>query len=227
MKMFTKQRFWFLGKCVFILMFLVSIAVTYAADSPTPGNTSALPAAIFPPAIIDSTRSAAANTTTYDAYTELRDPTEALRFQVPVDWKDIDMGAWTYPGLPAGVFVAASDNLAKFYAFQHPGVFVGALRALNKLTTTTDLLTQEASALDPLCVPTGRFTYADPYYQGKYDRYVGCTTGNGALYIAALESASKDDILIIRMVVNDDADLDAMANVFQSVQLIGPTVDDH
>ena len=225
--MFTKQRFWLLSKCVFLLMFVVSIAVTYAADTPTQGTTSVPPAAIFPPAIIDSTQRASASTTAYEAYTELRDPTESLRFRVPVVWKDIDMGEWTYPGLPAGVFIAASTNLANFYSYQYPGVFVGGLRALNKLTTTTDLLTKEASLLDALCVQTGRYAYSDPYYQGKYDRYVGCTTGNGALYIAALESASKDDILIIRMVVNEDADLDAMANVFQSVQLIGPTVDDH
>lgn len=224
--MYLRKRFYLLLTCSVLIVVVIGIATTRVAALNVSDNTLA-PAQLFPPEVLERTQRTARQATAYSRFSEVRDPTEALRIRVPVEWRDIDMGEWHYLGSPTGAYITASENLGRFNALQQPGVFFGASPTLAHTHTPTDILALEAGTLKPGCVLAGQYTYSDAYYRGLYNQYTGCAVGDPTLYIAALQTANRDTMLIVRVVVFDDADLDAMAKIFQSVQLVGRPVDDH
>jgi len=165
----------------------------------------------------------------YSGYTEITDNEEKIRLQVPVEWSDIETGQWTFKNKKAGVFLAASADLANFYATRsQAGVMVGVSHSLARTYGKEGLLGLEKQDLSPQCRYKGRFDYQNQFYSGQYDHFTNCASGTPGLLIFTTASADQKSLIFIRMNVVSEADLQAADTIIKSFQVLGdPEQDDH
>jgi len=164
----------------------------------------------------------------YSAYTRVTDNEEKISMEIPVEWNDIETGAWTYKGRNVGVFVAASGNLANFYStHSQPGVFIGVSHALANAYGKDGLLGLEKRDHSQ-CHYNGRFDYQNLFYKGQYDHYANCTDGAPNLLVFTTASADGKYLILLRIVVVSNADVEAATTIFNTFQVLGnPERDDH
>lgn len=165
----------------------------------------------------------------YSGYTEITDNEEKIKLQVPIEWSDIETGLWTFKNKTVGVFVAASGDLANFYATRsQPGVLIGVSRSLAHAYGKEGLLGLEKKDLSGQCSYKGRFDYQNQFYAGQYDHFTNCASGTPGLLIFTTASADQKSLILIRMNVVSEADLEAVETIIQSFQVLGdPEQDDH
>jgi hypothetical protein len=70
----------------------------------------------LPSDVIQEQSDLAQSPQSYSGYTQITDNEEKIMVQVPVEWSDIETGAWIFKGKPTGVFLAASADLGNFYS---------------------------------------------------------------------------------------------------------------
>ena len=171
----------------------------------------------------------AQNPSAYSGYTEITDNEEKIKLQVPVEWSDIETGQWTFKNKKAGVFLAASADLANFYATRsQAGVLVGVSHSLARTYGKDGLLGLEKKDLSPQCRYKGRFDYQNPFYSGQYDHFTNCASGTPGLLIFTTASADQKSLIFIRINVVSEADLQAADTIIKSFQVLGdPEQDDH
>lgn len=181
------------------------------------------PALVFPQAIRDQiSLSGSTAPTPYSGYTRVTDNEEAISMDVPVEWNDIETGKWTYKGKEVGVFVAASGDLANFYSTRsQPGVFIGVSQSLARAYNKDGLLDLEKGGFSRQCVYNGRFDYQNLFYTGRYDHYTNCAAGTPNLLVFTTTSADRKFLILLRIVVVSNADLDAAATIFDTFQVLG------
>jgi serine protease Do len=215
---------------VLIATLALAGSVGAQADPPTPPSAPGVPGEPlnggaletlfpFPQEFLEGVAGSNAGTgrTTYSRYTRVTDDHEMLTVNIPYEWRDIDMGPWMYQGEDVGVFIAASTDLDKFYGRQRePGVFIGAMRA-----SPEAILAVEQNAHSRHCKKSGRFNYKDPFYAGLYDLYTDCIRRGGHQYIvAAAAPADGAYLILIRISVVSQADLEAATKIFESFQMV-------
>ena len=166
--------------------------------------------------------------TSYSGYTEITDNEEKIKLQVPIEWSDIETGTWTFKGKDVGVFVAASGDLANFYSTRsQAGVLIGVSHSLARTYNKESLLGLEKQDLLRQCVHKGRFDYQNQFYSGQYDQFTNCSGTPGVL-IFTTASADQKSLILIRMVVVSDADLQAVDTIMNTFQVLGdPERDEH
>lgn len=165
----------------------------------------------------------------YSGYTRVTDSEEKITVQVPIEWNDIETGAWTYQGRDVGVFVAASTDLAGFYSTRsQPGVFIGVSHSLAHTYNENGLLGLEKSSLARQCLHKGRFDYKNQFYAGQYDQFTNCATGTPNLLVFTTASADRKSLILVRTVLVSEADLEAADMIMNTFQVLGdPEHDDH
>lgn len=165
----------------------------------------------------------------YTGYTRITDNEEKISVEVPVEWVDIETGEWNYKNKQAGVFLAASGNLANFYTNpSEPGVLIGVSRSLAQSYNMLGLLGLEKKDVPKKCVYKGRFDYKNQFYAGQYDHFTNCATGNPGLLIFTAASPDQKSLILIRIVVASQADLEAVDTIINSFQVLGnPEQDEH
>jgi serine protease Do len=149
--------------------------------------------------------------------------------QVPLEWSDIETGAWTFRGKNAGVFLAASSDLANFYATRsQPGVLIGVSRSLAHTYNKEGLLGLEKRDFSRQCVHKGRFDYKNQFYSGQYDHFANCASGTPGLFVFTTTSADKKSLIMIRITAVSEADLEAVDTIINTFQVLGdPERDEH
>ena len=165
----------------------------------------------------------------YSGYTEITDNEEKIKLQVPIEWSDIETGSWTFKGKNVGVFVAASGDLANFYSTRsQPGVLIGVSRSLAHTYNKEGLLGLERRDLSRQCAHKGRFDYQNQFYSGQYDQFTNCASGTPGVLIFTTASADQKSLILIRIVVVSDADLQAVDTIINTFQVLGdPERDEH
>ena len=166
---------------------------------------------------------------TYSGYTRVNDNEDKITLQIPVEWNDIETGEWTYKGRKVGVFVAASGDLGNFYASRsQAGVLIGVSHALAHGYSQAGLLDLEKREHAGACVYKGRFDFQNMFYLGQYDQFNNCANGTPNLLVLTTASADQKSLIMLRMVVVSQADLEAVDKILSSFQVLGdPEVDDH
>jgi serine protease Do len=180
------------------------------------------------PAAIRET-SGLAQAASYSAYTRITDNEEKISVEVPVEWIDIETGTWKFKGKDTGVFLAASPNLGEYYASaSQPGVLIGVSRSLAQSYDRQSLLALEKRDAPRTCVYRGRFEYQNQFYSGEYDHFTNCATNSPGLLIFTTSSADHKSLILIRIVVQSDADLEAVDKIINTFQVLGdPERDEH
>lgn len=182
----------------------------------------------LPSAVIQEQSSLARTPSSYSGYTQITDNEEKILVQVPLEWSDIETGAWNYKGKNAGVFLAASVDLGKFYsAGSQSGVLIGVSRSLAQSYNKESLLGLEKRDLSRQCVQKGRFDFHNQFYAGQYDHFTNCS-GTPGLLIFTTASADQKSLIMIRIAVVNEADLEAVDTIINTFQVLGdPEQDDH
>jgi hypothetical protein len=167
--------------------------------------------------------------TSYSGYTEITDNEEKIKVQVPVEWSDIETGAWTFKGRNVGVFVAASGDLGNFYSTRsQSGILIGVSRALAQSYNKDGLLGLEKRDFSGKCRYKGRFDYKNMFYTGQYDHFTDCATGVPNLLVFTTASADQKSLILIRIVVVSQSDLEAVDKIINTFQVLGdPERDEH
>jgi hypothetical protein len=165
----------------------------------------------------------------YSGYTRITDNEEKITVQVPIEWNDIETAAWTYKGRNVGVFVAASGDLGNFYSMRsQPGVLIGVSHGLQNAYGKEGLLGLEKRDMSGQCHYKGRFDYKNPFYTGQYDQYTDCTTGSPNLLVFTTTSADQKFLIMLRIVVVSEADVEAADTILNTFQVLGnPEKDEH
>lgn len=182
----------------------------------------------LPSAVIQEQSALAQAPSSYSAYTLITDNEEKIRAQVPVEWSDVETGAWTFKGKNVGVFIAASTDLANFYSTRsQSGVLIGVSRSLAQTYDKDGLLGLEKRDLSRQCVHMGRFDYKNQFYAGKYDHFANCS-GTSGLLVFTTASADQRSLIMIRIAVVSEADLEAVDTIINTFQVLGdPERDEH
>jgi hypothetical protein len=181
------------------------------------------------PSAIRETSGLAQTSSSYSGYTRITDNEEKITVQVPVEWADIETGAWTFKGKNTGVFLAASADLGNFYSTRaQAGVLIGVSRTLAHTYNKASLLGVENQDLSRQCVYQGRFDYKNQFYAGQYDHFANCASGSPGLFIFTTSSADQKSLIMIRIVVLSEADLEAVDTIINTFQVLGdPERDEH
>ncbi|HEX6034937.1 MAG TPA: hypothetical protein VFY83_10900 [Anaerolineales bacterium] len=192
-------------------------------------NLESNPRFSLPSAVIQEQSALAHSPQSYSGYTQITDNEEKIIVQVPVEWSDIETGAWTFKGKPTGVFLAASADLGNFYSsHSQSGVLIGVSRSLAQTYDKDGLLGVEKRELSRQCAYKGRFDYKNQFYSGKYDHFAGCASGTPGLFVFTTSSADQKSLIMIRIAVVSEADLEAVDTIINTFQVLGdPERDDH
>jgi hypothetical protein len=158
----------------------------------------------------------------YSGYRQIVDNHNTISVRIPTEWNDFDTSTWIHKGQQVGVFTAASTNLDAFFSkSSESGVFVGVSRTLAELYEPDAVLDLERKDLARECTYGERYDYADPFYTGRYDIYTNCAEDGHKLLMVAAAPASREYMVVVRVVLQQPADLDATAHIFDTVQVIG------
>jgi len=182
----------------------------------------------LPSAVIQEQSALAQTPASYSGYTLITDNEEKIRVQVPVEWSDVETGAWTFKGKNTGVYLAASTNLSDFYSTRaQPGVLIAVSRSLAQTYDKDGLLGLEKRDLSRQCVHKGRFDYQNQFYSGNYDHFTNCSGKPGWL-VFTTASADRKSLILIRIAVVSEADLEAVNTIINTFQVLGdPERDEH
>ena len=182
----------------------------------------------LPSAVIQEQSALARTPASYSGYTQITDNEEKIWVQVPLEWSDIETGAWNFKGKNAGVFLAASADLGNFYSTRsQSGVLIGVSHALAQSYSKESLLGLEKQELSRQCVQKGRFDFRNQFYSGQYDHFTNCS-GTPGLLVFTTASADQKSLIMIRIAVVSEADLEAVDTIINTFQVLGdPERDDH
>jgi hypothetical protein len=120
--------------------------------------------------------------------------------------------------------VAASGDLANFYSGRsQPGVFLGVSRSLAHTYNKDGLLGLEKRDLSRQCLHKGRFDYQNQFYIGQYDHFTNCAAGTPGLLVFTTNSADQKSLILMRIVIVSEADLEAVNTIINTFQVLGDT----
>lgn len=165
----------------------------------------------------------------YSAYTRITDNAESISVSVPVEWSDIDTGPWTYNGRSSGIFLSASTDLSRFNANgSAPGVLIGVSSSLARTSGKDQLLGAERADFSRRCIYKGNFNFQGLFYNGSYDNYSNCSSGGSDLLVFTTTSADRKLLIMLRIAIQSDADLEAASKILETFQVLGnPETDSH
>ncbi len=163
--------------------------------------------------------------TKYDEYVLVQDDYGAIQVSVPADWSEIDGSAWVDSGDIIGASITAAASLDNFNAsYSEPGVFFGATDDIAELGGYIQLLDVYRDwAREDDCTFEYREDYEDPAFEGAFDVFSNCLDSEGVLVILSAKPHSSTSPLVLVMVqIMSDADLDALDEILNTFDVIGP-----
>jgi hypothetical protein len=107
-------------------------------------------------------------------------------------------------------------------------VLIGVSRSLARSYNKLSLLGLEKRDVPHKCIYKGRFDYKNSFYSGPYDHFTNCATGTSSLLIFTAALPDQKSLILIRVVITSDADLEAVDTIINTFQVLGdPEQDDH
>ena len=161
----------------------------------------------------------------YDEYVLVQDDYGAIQVSVPAAWSEIDGSAWVDSGDIIGASITAAASLDNFNAsYSEPGVFFGATDDIAELGGYIQLLDVYRDwAREDDCTFEYREDYEDPAFEGAFDVFSNCLDSEGVLVILSAKPHSSTSLLVLVMVqIISDADLDALDEILNTFDVIGP-----
>lgn len=161
----------------------------------------------------------------YDEYVLVQDDYGAIQVSVPAAWSEIDGSAWVDSGDIIGASITAAASLDNFNAsYSKPGVFFGATDDIAELGGYIQLLDVYRDwAREDDCTFEYREDYEDPAFEGAFDVFSNCLDSEGVLVILSAKPHSSTSPLVLVMVqIMSDADLDALDEILNTFDVIGP-----
>ncbi|HOR78263.1 MAG TPA: S1C family serine protease [Anaerolineaceae bacterium] len=163
--------------------------------------------------------------TNYDEYVLVQDDYGAIQVSVPAAWSEIDGSAWVDSGDIIGASITAAASLDNFNAsYSEPGVFFGATDDIAELGGYIQLLDVYRDwAREDDCTFEYREDYEDPAFEGAFDVFSNCLDSEGVLVILSAKPHSSTSPLVLVLVqIMSDADLDALDEILNTFDVIGP-----
>jgi serine protease Do len=160
----------------------------------------------------DQFEDSSADSADYTEYVTVTDDSGQLTVSVPTAWADVD-GAPIDLGGVSSPSILATTNVSEFQnRWDVPGVQFVASDTL--LAYTADELLDLASSTD--CTSTGRETYEDAHFIGRFEVFANCGgTGATTIIVAAFPTDGAYGVLVAVQVVTD-ADLVALDEVLRT-----------
>lgn len=187
--------------------------------------------------------------TVYSDYMVITDDTESLVLKVPTAFGDIDMGKWRVDDETLGLFLMAAGDLERFEAGEpEAGVWMGVYapsdddkheheegheheheqtqNGYRSLTAEERArfegwLAEQQDALLEGCQAEGRHGYQDSFYKGNYDFYVECDQNKHHQLVLTTSAPHSPYIIVLRINLLSEADLEAVAHILDSFQVVG------
>jgi serine protease Do len=140
--------------------------------------------------------------------------------EVPAEWTDVEVGAWTIDGEWVGRRIAAAPDMDAWRdTWSTPGAQFRASAILVDRHTPATLLDTLPEWTN--CTYDGRFDYDDGMYRGVYDQWSDCGSGNGTFYALAAVSVDGSHIVLVEVVETSEADSDVTMHVFGTFMVEG------
>lgn len=150
----------------------------------------------------------------YSGYTTVTDDSGTLAVEIPVEWDDVDGGAWTSDGDVLGVSITAAPDLNSYFnSWSTPGIFFGASTDLAGVSEDDVLDVYDFSGS---CSYGGRQDYQDPLYIGKFDLWQDCGGGQATYIVLAVAPEEQSFLAVVTIQVNSEADLEALDHILNS-----------
>ena len=177
--------------------------------SPTPTATPELPTITPTDEVI-----------AYEEYVGIRDESNAIYVEVPVEWFNIERSNWFDDnGLLLGSQLIASTNINAYAAgYTTPGVEIMASAILDfeGIESLPDYYDFSA-----VCIYDGRFPYDDSLYIGVYDQYSNCDGQGSMITVLAAEPNDQSYAIIVLVQAVTTADIDAQSHVWNTFKVVG------
>jgi len=158
---------------------------------------------------------------TYSGYTMVSDDYDAIQVEIPVEWSDVNGGAWVRDDREIGAAISASSNLDDFWdTYSTPGIWFSASREYAQLYDEAAFLDTLADYSDD-CVYEGRFEYEDTAYTGIYEYYSDCGSVGSWIVNVVVVPENREYLIWVQTQVVGDADLDALDHILDSFYVIG------
>ncbi|MEE8567085.1 MAG: trypsin-like peptidase domain-containing protein [Anaerolineales bacterium] len=162
---------------------------------------------------------------TSGGYMRVTDDYEAIEFEIPTWWNDIDGSAWVYDGDVVGASIWAAPNLDDFVnSWGTPGVTFDVSDDIADLIGYIQLLDIRREEMLDYCELDGRYDYEDPLYRGKVDYYYKCG-GVGGHWYTVLSAVSKTDqfsyLILVEAQIVSDEDWDIYQHILDTFVVIG------
>lgn len=171
----------------------------------------------------------------YTEYVRVSDDTDTISFQAPREWNDIDIVQWKENGSPVGHYLAASADLAGFESGEEAGISMrvyapkevvfsfGDERA--KGTLLNDILANEQNKLATNCHSQGQYDLKNNFYDAEYEFFSACGRAKQQVLTIRATPRHRAYVILLNIVVTNQADVDAAAHILQSFQVLGEAPD--
>ncbi len=156
------------------------------------------------------------NAAGYDSYITLVDSAGIMSVEVPSAWTDTDLESlWSYGDENVGISISAASNIADWQSgWTTPGIFFGASTLLPAFDSVDSLLDGQDYSF--ACSYDSRTDYSDVFYDGAYDLWVDCDGTDTIFVVLAAETPGSEVLMMLQIVVVDDADLEAFDAILAS-----------
>jgi serine protease Do len=165
----------------------------------------------------------------YSEYVLVTDDTASIQLEIPSAWVEIDGRVWQadWGGYEfSSPSITASTNLDNYNnTYDESGVFFAASKRLGEIGGYIQLLDGMRGWHEDNCDLEGTYDYGygeyeDPLYEGKFDLWENCGANqNLVVVLAARPKANRTDyLLILEIIITNDADLDAFDRILRSFQ---------
>ncbi len=165
----------------------------------------------------------------YANYVKIVDDTGNIQVEVPEEWKDTNTAVWSsdWGGdkFDSPSITASADQNAYLNGFSEAGVFFAASKQLGQLGGYVELLDGVKGWYDKDCTfnqrtDYGTGTWADPWYEGKFDYWDNC--GPDKTSVLVLAARPKDNpsayLLLLEIKIVSERDLKALDHILQTFQ---------
>ena len=155
----------------------------------------------------------------YDDFVRITDDSQALSFEVPASFADLNRTQWQWDGALVGSALAASPDLESFYTlWDTPGLFVGASSEL-PFATADEFL--DEIWFGESCDDVVRRPYDDGNLIGLFDLYVTCGPEESALLEMAVSPVDSDHLMEVQFVLVTERDWAVVTTVLDTLTLDG------
>ncbi len=157
--------------------------------------------------------------TSYSDYTVVKDESNIIQVEVPVEWSQVNDSPWTRDGQNVGVGISASADLNRFAEYyDQPGIDFLVSRQIAQ-TTNEDQLLAQFDQSENCTKANSKEPYDDGLYTGVYDIYT--CPNDSTVIVLTFVPENRAYVGLVYVQALSEADFEALERVVASFQVIG------